>query len=200
MMGKQACHKTAEPSIEITEQKISNVYFFILFGFSFFSDKIFFNVITEKESFEDDKSELYHYILGKLNILLSFTFIVIIIAKEYIRNTILSLTNKDINFNPFFMSVVLIFFKLITLTVIGIYSLKSNSITGILVTYFLYIIMNIMGLGLSLFISLLYDSIKLISNWNMSSIRKKLIYQNSYIDTMPDSIKLILSHLTNRSC
>ena len=167
MMENNSNTKTLEIKSDVIDDKIRNVYFFILYGFSYFSEQIFFRQITEIESLEDYKFGAYYYMIGKINIFLSLVFICIVIFKEHIRVRVLSFTSKEISFNYFNMTTILIIF-------------------------------TIMSLGLSLFLSLIIDLIRLIFKWNFRSIEKKLKYSNLYIENLPDAIKLIMSNLLNR--
>ena len=198
MMENNSNTKTLEIKSDVIDDKIRNVYFFILYGFSYFSEQIFFRQITEIESLEDYKFGAYYYMIGKINIFLSLVFICIVIFKEHIRVRVLSFTSKEISFNYFNMTTILIFIKFIELILMFKFNNQSSPVTSILIGYFIVIIFTIMSLGLSLFLSLIIDLIRLIFKWNFRSIEKKLKYSNLYIENLPDAIKLIMSNLLNR--
>jgi hypothetical protein len=182
---------------DLSYSKITQIYFFLLFGLSYFSDKIFFNnYLNSDRIFEDEKAENYIYISTKFNIIFSFSLILLVLAKEYARNFLLSRYGIDKNINVFYMTFFLIISKLVTLFLIYFFLSATESI---FIIYSLGVLAIVMLLGMSVYLSLIQETIILVFSKNLSSIKEKLDIKDSYLNSLPNPIKLILSFLMKRT-
>ncbi len=186
-----------ESKQDLSYSKITQIYFFLLFGFSYFSDKIFFNnYLNSDKIFEDEKAENYIYISTKFNIIFSFSLILLVLAKEYARNFLLNRLSIDMNLNLFYVTFLLIISKLFTLFLIFFFLSANDSI---FIIYSLCVIAIFMLIGMSFYLSLIQDTIILVFSKNLSKIREKLDIKDMYLNSFSDPIKLILSFLMKRN-